>query len=736
METITACRICKNSNTVDVIDLGIHQISSRFPSTNTEKVPQAPLVLTKCIGEGACNLLQLKHTVNSKELYLHDYGYRSGINNTMTTHIEDLVKEIEELYVKDGDIVLDIGSNDATLLKSYKKIVKLIGIDPTGEQFREYYSSNITLVSDFFSESVFKNLEVGKPKVITSLSMFYDLPDPLGFMSQVASILAEDGVWIMEQSYLPSMIANLSFDTICAEHLEYYAYHQIEWMANRTNLKILDVMLNDCNSGSFRVKLTHQSNTKYIQRTENIRNVKEIEKNMDINNPGIYTDFMKKCDEIKISLTNFLKEQTSNGKRVCLYGASTKGNTLLQYFDLNSSIIECAAERNPSKYGKFTPKSLIPIKSEEEVRKLKPDFMLVLPYHFKKEFLNREYKYLNNGGQFIFPLPHIDVVSTYKKVLITGVTGQIGVYLTNKLLLDTDSIIYGIYHTTQPSILDKRIFYIKNDLLIQNTVEATIKTLMVSGDNEIYNLAGVTDAEESILDPVKTLIFNAVLPTRICDTILRINKNIKLFQASSSEMFKGLKKGTVTEKSPLMSINPYGISKITAYNTIKYYRETYGMFACSGIIFNTESSLRKEKFLTKKIVNGVKNIKMGGNAIINVGSVDNYRDWIHAYDTASAIVSIMRCKQPDDYIISLSTLNSVKDFINLAFMKIGVDLVWDENGACNSAGKRFIKFDGNLKRQYEKDIEMLRGDNAKLLQIGWKPQYESLIEIIREIMSH
>ena len=409
---------------------------------------------------------------------------------------------------------------------------------------------------------------------------------------------------------------------------------------------------------------------------------------------------------------------------------------LKKYFNINNTIVDAIAERNPDKYGKFTPKTLIPIKSEKEVREMKPDFMIVLPWHFKDEFIVREKIYLDSGGQFIFPLPYLDVVSNYKKILITGATGQIGTYLLKELKTMDKTLLYGVINNSEPTILDKNIFYIKNNLEDVNSIENIIKMLMKYGnENVIYNLCGITDAQISIIDPLRTINLNTILPVRICETILKINKTIKFFQASSSEMYKGHKNVLVDSDTEYRPINPYGISKIASHNFMKYYRDIHNLFTCSGIIFNTESPLRNEKFLSKKITKQIVEIKNNLRENINIGNVNTSRDWIHAYDVATAMIKIIENEKPDDYTISLGKINSVKDFINIAFEMIDIKLLWNENGAyCKKTNKYYITFDEKYKRIYENSNENITGDNKKLLELNWKPKY-SLKDIINEMIN-
>jgi nucleoside-diphosphate-sugar epimerase len=402
---ISHCRICESTNLYEVLNLGNQVIASRFPAKDEADPPSAPLVLLQCKGE--CGLLQLKHTVHPDEMYKHTYGYRSGINETMRNHLKTIVNEMQDYIVLEkSDTVVDIGSNDGTLLSHYPDFVDKIGIDPTGAQFLKYYPTHVKLVPDFFTIDTYKkNIGDKKAKCVTSISMFYDLPKPLQFMKDVSEILDKDGIWIMEQSYALTMFDMNSFDTICHEHLEYYILTQIHWMCQKTGLRIINVTLNDCNGGSFRVVIGHASFSH--QTHENVQIMLHNEQSIS---PSIITDFQSRCVDQKQKLTNLLKDLKNQGKNVCLYGASTKGNTLLQYYGITSDSITCAAERNMDKVGCRTPVTNIPIESEETVRQMKPDYMLVLPWHFKNEFLVREKEYIQNGGHFIFPLPEVEVV--------------------------------------------------------------------------------------------------------------------------------------------------------------------------------------------------------------------------------------------------------------------------------------------------------------------------------------
>ena len=415
IKKIQKCRICGNDQLITVIDLGDQALSGRFPRKNDPDTPVAPLVLIKCDtskNPDACGLIQLEHSVPPLEMYTREYGYRSGINKTMSDHLAGISAKARKIIsLEKNDIALDIGSNDGTLLKSYSRNdIRRIGMDPGGEQYRNLYPEDISLVSDFFSASAFNSFFPGeKAKIITSIAMFYDLEKPMQFVDNIRQVLHPDGVWVLEQSYLPAMLEMNSFDTICHEHLEYYTFSQINWMLSRNNLKAIDIDLNNINGGSFRLYVTHADSS--LQPNANaLNNVIKAELELKLDSEQPYKDFCSRVEGIKTKLNTLLREEKRKGKKIFVYGASTKGNVLLQYFNIDSSIISAAADRNPEKWGSRTPGTNIPIVSEDEARKQHPDYFLVLPWHFKSEFLERESRFLKEGGKFIFPLPEVEIV--------------------------------------------------------------------------------------------------------------------------------------------------------------------------------------------------------------------------------------------------------------------------------------------------------------------------------------
>lgn len=414
---IDRCRICGNKELVSLISLGNSALTGVFPKEDEEDPLEAPMELVKCDNStnyDSCGLVQLKHSVNGEEMYGENYGYRSGLNNTMSNHLDRLAKTAERLVLlNQDDVVLDIGSNDATLLKSYTKDSIKIGIDPTGKKFEEHYPGDVMLISNFFSGEIYKAFTSKKAKIITSIAMFYDLEDPMKFVRDIKENLDHEGIWISEQSYMPKMMEMNSFDTICHEHIEYYSLKQIEWMLKKTGLRVFDLEFNDINGGSFRFYACHEENPRAINN-EALNKVREKENYLRLDTIQPYVEFRERVEKIKKDLQEFIRSEKNKGKTIHLYGASTKGNTLLQFLELGKNLIDAAADRNPYKWGRVTPKTRIPIISEESSRSKKPDYYLVLPWHFKEEFIRRESEFLNEGGKFIFPLPEIEIVESPK----------------------------------------------------------------------------------------------------------------------------------------------------------------------------------------------------------------------------------------------------------------------------------------------------------------------------------
>lgn len=378
-----------------------------FPHPD-EHVTAGPLDLVWCPDSG---LLQLAHTYEASEMYGDNYGYRSGLNGSMVRHLTQKISHLERVAnLNTGDVVLDIGSNDATSLKAYGTPgLRRIGIDPTGAKFRSYYPDEIALVPDFFSASSFRSVSDAPARIVTSIAMFYDLDDPIAFARDVAAVLAPDGIWHFEQSYMPAMLRTVSYDTICHEHLEYYSLGVVKHIVEAAGLKLVDVQMNAINGGSFAVTAAPKAS----ERKPNapvIDWLLEQEDRMGMNTVRPFREFEDRVFRHKADLVRLLKALAADGKKVLGYGASTKGNVTLQFCGITQNEVQAIAEVNPDKFGRVTPGTHIPIISEAEAKAMEPDYFLVLPWHFKEGILAREQEWKNNGGNFIFPFPEIEII--------------------------------------------------------------------------------------------------------------------------------------------------------------------------------------------------------------------------------------------------------------------------------------------------------------------------------------
>lgn len=407
MLQITHCRLCGGSDFELIIDLGWQALTGLFPrNPTTEGLPGGPLRLIQCVSESGCGLVQLEHSFDQNLLYGENYGYRSGLNATMVQHLGAKIADISSRVVLNtGDVVVDIGSNDGTTLGFYPPTLTRIGIDPTASKFQHHYPPGTIAISDFFSARAVLSASAGRmARAITSFSMMYDLEHPQAFTNEVAAVLAFDGIWMFEQSYLPLMLKQIAFDTICHEHLEYYGIRQIDWLLQEAGLEVIDVELNDVNGGSFSVVAAHRGAFTVAESVEQIR---LHEQSLWINSHKRFAEFAETTRLSRDALGTFIRDQIAAGKTVAGLGASTKGNVLLQYADLTSSEISVIGDVNPDKYGCFTPGSRIPIAPQEEVLRQNHDFYVVLPWHFRG-FFETSPVFLNR--RLVFPLPQLAVV--------------------------------------------------------------------------------------------------------------------------------------------------------------------------------------------------------------------------------------------------------------------------------------------------------------------------------------
>lgn len=408
---VDRCRICGNRELVEVLDLGTQALTGVFPTSPTQAITSGPLELVKCTGgPETCGLLQLRHSYDLSEMYGLNYGYRSGLNSSMVEHLHGKIRKIlDTVTLADGALVLDIGSNDSTTLQAYpQQGLELVGIDPTGVKFKRYYPPHIRLIPDFFSAAKIKELFGSKrASVVTSFSMFYDLEDPIAFMREIADVLEPGGIWVFEQSYMPTMLQRNSYDTVCHEHLEYYTLAQVTWMAERAGLKVVDVELNDVNGGSFSVVAARKESS--LAPSASVGALLAQEAALGLNTLAPYRAFEQRVKACREALLEFLEGARRSGLTVGALGASTKGNVLLQYCGITPAQIPQVGEVNTEKFGCFTPGTLLPIVPQDELLAQNPHYLMVLPWHFRP-FFETSPKF--SGRKLVFPLPELEVVTT------------------------------------------------------------------------------------------------------------------------------------------------------------------------------------------------------------------------------------------------------------------------------------------------------------------------------------
>jgi len=409
VETIIKCRLCGGASLASVCNLGLLASCGVFPSAAEPDPDKAPLELMRC---ETCGLAQLHHDFDGDELFRDAYGYRSSLNESMARHLGAIARDaIARAIPQPGDVVLDIGANDGTSLSFYPASLTRIGIDPTIANFKKYYPPEILTAADFFTLSSFRSLagEV-QAKIVTSIAMFYDLPDPNAFVADIRAVLAPQGLWALELSYLPAMMEANSFDTICHEHLEYYCLAQVERLLARHDLRVFDVSLNDVNGGSFQIWAC-RTDAHYTENTAALEQLRQREITEGYATAAALSVLPSRIERARTDILDFLRTARAEGKLVHGYGASTKGNTTLQVCGVDSNLLPAIADRNADKHGCRTPGVNIPIISEEESRAAHPDYYFVLPWHFRSAFVQREREFLNRGGKFVFPLPRLEIVS-------------------------------------------------------------------------------------------------------------------------------------------------------------------------------------------------------------------------------------------------------------------------------------------------------------------------------------
>tara|TARA_Y100001970_G_scaffold207122_1_gene252326 strand:+ start:11903 stop:13108 length:1206 start_codon:yes stop_codon:yes gene_type:complete len=392
------CLLCQNKKLKKIFSLGNLYVSNFVKRSKIKKGIRAPLILLYC---NNCELIQLSHIAPQEIMYKRFYWYRSGVTKTMRDGLKDIFTDSMKLVeITKKDLVLDIGANDGTLLKYYKNKSLTLACEPAKNLQKELKNNCHYIMENFWSFDEFKNISkkfnLPQPKIITAIGMFYDLEDPNKFIRDAAMSLHDDGIFIAQLMCLKSMVAQNDIGNICHEHIEFYSLKSLKYLFEMNGLEIFKIEENEINGGSFRIYCRKYKNGSIKLPNENVKKMMK--------------SFVKRAKLNKKITMAFLNKRKTEGKTIFLYGASTKGNTLLQYYGINSKLIPYAAERSPEKWNKFTVGSGIKIISEKKARKMKPDFFLVTPWGFINEFKKREIEWRKNGGKFIVPFPKMKVI--------------------------------------------------------------------------------------------------------------------------------------------------------------------------------------------------------------------------------------------------------------------------------------------------------------------------------------
>lgn len=403
---ISHCRSCNNFDIIPLFSLGEQFLTDFVPPGTEKNGISCPLELVMCDN---CKFVQLKHTIDQNKIYGRPvYWYKSGINNSMKSALQDVVEKAQLIApLKDSDTIIDIGSNDGTLASFYPPSVKKIGFEPSENVWHESFK-NVNWTKTFNDYFSYKG-EVAK--IITSCAMFYDLEDPKRFVRDIHASLSKNGIWVDQQNYLGFMIQNNTFDNISHEHLGYYSFKSFKHLIERYDLEIIDVETNNVNGGSFRTYIKRKSSVIEAPAgaVERIAEIERQEEEMKLFDVETFQNFYNQAQRIREQIVQLITSEKKLGKKIWVYGASTRGQVILQFMGLDKTLITAAAERNPDKYGLVTIGTGIPITSEKIMRDAQPDYLLVLPYSFKTEFIEREAEYLKKGGKLIFPLPQLEI---------------------------------------------------------------------------------------------------------------------------------------------------------------------------------------------------------------------------------------------------------------------------------------------------------------------------------------
>ena len=405
---IKKCRICNDKNLIPISKLGIFSLTGTFLKRINDKTQVTPLDI---VFSKKSKLLQLNHNYNQKYLFGNNYGYRSGLNKSMQNHLKLKSKSILKKYsLNKGDSIMDIGSNDGTFLNYFPKTLIKFGVDPSAKKFKKYYEKNIKVIPKFFKKNIIKNSR-NKFKFISAIAMFYDLPNPKLFIQNIKNYLHKEGIFHIEIAYLPDIIKKNSFDTFCQEHLTYFSFTSFKYLVDQTSFKIVDFNKNSINGGSICFDLALK-NSKIKTKDLKIKKILHMEKKLKLEQVSTYKNYFSRIKNNAKRIYRLISKLNKKNKKVYAFGASTKGNVILQLCKLNNKNIKAIYDVNTFKFKKYTPGSKILIKNEHEIFKDKPDYLFILIWHFSKTLKQKIKKFKKLKIIYIWPFPKLKITKS------------------------------------------------------------------------------------------------------------------------------------------------------------------------------------------------------------------------------------------------------------------------------------------------------------------------------------
>ncbi len=682
------CRLCGSERLTGLFSLGNLYIST-FVKASGENIGKAPLELLWCED---CTLVQLKHTAPQELLYSGHYWYRSGLNQIIIDDLKEITEVAQKMVeLRDGDILLDIGANDGTLLSFYPRECVKVGCEPATNLINELREKCDVVMDSFWNyDNYIEKVGVRKAKIITAIGMFYDMEDPNQFIRDAARVLDDDGIFVAQLMTAKAMLDKNDLGNICHEHIEYYSYESLKYLFEKNGLEIFKVEENSINGGSYRL-FARKYQTGSIDYQENITKQD-------------YLDFADRIEESKRKCVELIRQLNRDGKKVYGYGASTKGNTILQYYGLGPEDIKGVAEISEEKFGKFTVGSDIPI-VEERIVKEDADYFLVLPYAFKDSFLRNNKDWMDKGGKFIFALPELEVCGAdvtekrevevsddrkmegeekreKKKALILGVTGQDGSYLA-EFLLNKGYEVHGMIRKSATGNTDNIKHIMDKIVLHKGNLTDPVSIYKIIDDvrpDEIYNEADQDHVSWSFDMASYSYDVTGAAVGRILEIIKQVyseeeirEHKVKYFQPLSSNIFGIPDESPQTEETKVRPQSPYACGKVLAQVLCRYYRDVYGMFISSAIFYNHESVRRTEDYVTHKITKAAVRISKGLQKKLYLGDLSTKVDFGYAPDFMEAAWNIMQLSKPDDFIICTGETHSVQEFLHEAFRQVGLN---------------------------------------------------------------